>query len=200
MIDFGEIENGILGIAILGPGFLIMFGRSRFLTGRMVNLSSSIFEYLMVSSIYYAFAFPAFRQLNDPSYTEVLSFLFLGPLLSGFALGFMTQKNVFRWLAKKLNLNPVHSSPTAWDFVFSDRSGPSWVVASLASGRKYYGIFDQNSLASSELSRRDIFIENICDENFKPIEADGRKRGVWINESELLSIEIIKDELNDQRK
>lgn len=193
MIDVGNLESVILGISLLGPGFLIMFGRSRFLTGRMTSVASSIFEYLMVSSIYFAGAYPLFRLLIEPSYGITFVFLFLLPTIVGMLLGIASQKGVFRCLLHYLKLNPVHTSPTAWDFVFSGRQGYSWIVVKLNSGGQYFGVLGPDSLASSDLRNRDIYLENTCDEEFRWLEKDGRKRGVWISETDIRSIEIIKD-------
>jgi hypothetical protein len=193
MFDFDGVEKAVLGLALLGPGFLILFGRSRFHTGRMVGVAESIFEYLMMSSVYFSFAYPLFSLISMPGYLSLLSFLFISPLLLGLVIGVLTQRQTLRGFLNRIGLNPVHSSPTAWDFAFSNRKGFSWVVVSLASGKRYHGVFGPSSLASSDLSRRDIFLEDIRGENFEPIEKDGRKRGVWLNENEIASIEIVED-------
>lgn len=194
MDNVTNLDEVILGIALLGPGFLIMYGRSRFVTGRMVSVASSAFEYLMLSSVYYAFAYPIFRSLGETSQWSLLVFLFLMPVILGLVLGVGTQKEFFRKLLGLVSLNPIHTSPTAWDYLFSNRSGYSWVVVNLNSGGRYYGVLGPNSLASSDLNRRDLFLENSCDCEFKFKEKDGRKRGIWISEGEIRSIEIVEDE------
>ena len=193
MIEFDDLGKVILAFGLLGPGFLIMFGRSRFLIGRMISISSSVFEYLMVSSIYFACAYPLFAAIKEPAYWAVFMFLFVVPLAIGMFLGVAAQKEWFRKELNFLRLNPIHTSPTGWDYVFGGRTGYSWVVVNLVSGGRYFGVFGPNSLASSDLSNRDIYLEDVRDENFGPIETGGRKRGVWISESDIRSIEIIKD-------
>lgn len=193
MIELADFDKTVLSLALLGPGFLILFGRSRFQTGRMTSLAEGMFDYLMVTSVYYSFAYPIFLYVPKPGYLSNLTFLLLAPLLLGSILGFFTQKQVLRGIFKWLRLNPVHSSPTGWDYLFGDRQGYSWVVVTLTSGRRYYGVFGPDSFASSDFGHRDIYIENICTEDFLPIEKDGRKRGLWLNESELSSIEIVRD-------
>lgn len=193
MIEVDDLEKIILGFGLLGPGFLIMYGRSRFLTGRMTSVASSVFEYLMVSSIYFAGAYPIFGSIREPNNAATFVFLFAGPLAIGFLLGIAAQRDYFRIVLGYLKLNPIHTSPTGWDYVFNGRKGFSWVVVKLNSGGQYYGIFGPESLASSDLSKRDIYLENTCDESFKPIETDGRKRGVWISEDDIRSIEIVED-------
>lgn len=193
MVEIDSLENFIWGIAILAPGFLFMFGRSRFLTGRMPSVAASVFEYLMISSVYFALCYPLFVYLELGSYLAALALLFGLPLASGLIAGFATQKRLFRWLGNKLGLNPVHFSPTAWDYIFSDRSGYSWVVVNLNSGGRYFGVFGPSSLASSDLSSQDIYLEEIRNETFDPIEQNGRKRGVWISQHDIRSIEIVED-------
>ena len=193
MLEADSVENFIWGLAVLAPGFLFMFGRSRFLTGRMPSVAASVFEYLMISSVYFALCYPLFLYLDLSSYLAALLFLFFLPLSSGLVTGFATQKRFFRWLGSKLRLNPVHYSPTAWDYIFSDRNGYSWVVVNLNSGGRYFGVFGPSSLASSDLASQDIFLEDMRDENFAPIEKDGRRRGVWISQHDIRSIEIVED-------
>jgi hypothetical protein len=193
VIEVESLKQVVIGFALLAPGFLIMFGRSRFVTGRMPSVASSVFEYLMVSSIYFAAAYPLFEWCGFKSYLSVTMFLFILPLVIGLILGFVAQKSLFRKLTDFFGLNPVHPSPTAWDFVFSGRKGYSWVIINLNSGGRYFGVFGQASMASSDLDRRDVFIEDVRDSDFKPVEVDGRKRGVWVNENDIRSIEIIKD-------
>lgn len=193
MIAVENLEEVIWGIALLAPGFLIMFGRSRFLTGRMPSVASSVFEYLMVSSTYFALVYPLFLYISVETYVGALAFLFVLPLVMGLLLGFGTQANVFRKIIQHLGMNPVHASPTAWDFVFSGRNGFSWVVVNLNSGGRYFGILGPSSMASSDLRYRDIYLEEVRTEAFASVERDGRKRGVWINETDIRSIEIIED-------
>jgi hypothetical protein len=194
LMEIEDVQAAVLALAILGPGFLIMYGRSRFLTGRMVSVASSVFEYLMVSSIYFAASFPIYKIINDDSYWLMFGFLFVLPLLVGVCLGIVAQKGLFRWFLGKLQLNPVHTSPTAWDYVFGGRSGYSWVVVKLFSGEEYYGVLGPKSMASSDLRNRDIYLENTCKDDFSFVEEDGRSRGVWINENDIRAIEVIKDD------
>jgi len=191
--EFQSVENIILAFAFLSPGFLLLFGRSQFLTGRIRSISSGVFEYLMVSSIYYSAAVPILLSVQSPMYWHYFALLFAIPLVLGFAIGFATQKEWFRKAVVKLGLNPVHSTPTAWDYAFGGKSGNYWVVVKLVSGGVYYGVWGANSLASSDLSRRDIYIEDVRTRDFKPVETDDRKRGVWISDVDIRSIELIKD-------
>ncbi len=193
MTELKDLEGFIWGFAMLAPGFLFMFGRSRFLTGRMPSVSSSVFEYLMVSSVYFAAVYPVFIFLDLSSYFSALLFLFVLPLVAGSTFGFCTQKEFFRSIGSKLGINPIHSSPTAWDYAFSDRQGYYWVVVNLNSGGKYFGVFGPASLASSDLNNRDIYLEDVRKQDFSAIEENGRKRSVWIDENDIRSIEIIKD-------
>lgn len=54
----------LLGVAMLAPGFLFLFARSRYVTGRMSAVSSATIEFVLASSIYYAVAAPIFFYLG----------------------------------------------------------------------------------------------------------------------------------------
>ncbi|WGH79748.1 DUF6338 family protein [Jannaschia ovalis] len=193
MLELASLEHAILAVALLSPGFLLLFGRSQFLTGRIKGVASGSLEYLMVSSIYYALAFPIYKSSGGEGYFSLLIFLLIGPLGLGLLLGFMSQKNWLRSALGWFGLNLVHHTPTGWDHAFGGRVGEYWVVVNLHSGGVFYGVWGGDSLASSDLSRRDIFIEDVRTRDFQPVEKDGRKRSVWISEVDIRSIEIIKD-------
>lgn len=193
MPDFESVESIAYAFTLLCPGFLIMYGRSRFLTGRMTSVASSVFEYLMATSIYFAIIYPFAIELDWSLYAQFLIFLILLPLTVGLIIGLCSQKEIFKPLKKFLRLNPVHYSPTAWDYCFGNLTGDYWVVVKLFSGGTYYGVFGPKSMASSDIDKTDIYLENVCDEDFKFVEQRGRNRGVWINHSDIRSIEIVKD-------
>jgi hypothetical protein len=88
---------------------------------------------------------------------------FLGPAIFGMLLGVSVQRGWGRWFAHKLRLNPVHASPTAWDWRFSAAtSGARYVLVTLADGT-VAGVFGENSFASSDPTERDLYIEEMID-------------------------------------
>lgn len=116
-------------------------------------------------------------------------------IVTGYLIGLIQSKSIIRRIAKRLGLNIEHSVPTGWDFVFSKRDSPCFIIVSMDDGTKYYGYFGENSLASSDNDNRDIYIEYIYD-----LDEDGswkpasNCRGALINSSHISSVEFLEQE------
>lgn len=107
---------------------------------------------------------------------------------TGFIIGFIKYYNFpFNILnIRKLN-NPI---PTAWDYYFNKKEG-CFVIIALKSGKKIYGLYAQNSFASSENSERDIYIERIYNyNNDEPWKEVPRSQGIYINREDIETIEF----------
>ena len=44
---------------------------------------------------------------------------FISPVILGFILSLLNNKNVIRKIFQRLGINPIHTIPTAWDYIFS---------------------------------------------------------------------------------
>lgn len=178
-------------LAACGPGFLIMYFRTLFITGRNPKFSEFVFQFVFLSAIYYAFALPVFMMIGIFSYLMALLFLFVLPSILGISMGILHQKGTLDSFWELVGVRPVHPSPTAWDFCFNRLDAECWVIVSLKDGRKIHGRYGRNSFASSDLSMRDLYIEDIRDEQFQEIEY-GERHSLWVNESSIDSIEMVR--------
>ena len=83
--------------------------------------------------------------------------------------------------------NPI---PTAWDYYFNKKE-PCFVVITLKTGKTIYGLFSENSFASSEQSERDLYIEKTYNYND---EAEWnevpRNKGIYLNKEDIETIEF----------
>lgn len=189
----GDVEK-VLGIVVLlCPGFLISFFRNVFVTGRRRSFLEASFDFLIISSAYYASVGLVFFSFDLLSPIFLFLLLFVLPSLIGLAVGVLYQKGFFNWIFNILKINPVHPAETAWDFVFGRRQSPCWIVVTLNDGRKIRGWYCHESGVSSNLSHRDIYISDVRKLDFSKFEGDGRTRGMWIHESEVKFIEFIPD-------
>ena len=187
----------LLGVAMLAPGFLFLFARSRFVTGRMSAVSSATVEFVLASSIYYAVAAPIFFYFDTYTWVSVEILVFWGPLFLGTFFGGLTQWEWAKNASSFFCLNSVTPHPTGWDKAFGSLKGDVWLIIHTVDLGVLYGKFGQNSNASNELSKRDIFLEELRGKNFSEVGEEDEMRGMWIREDQIIAIEIANDRRND---
>lgn len=187
MPDLKGATNVYLVLAFVVPGLIIAWTRAQFITGRLMAMKDNFIAYLALSVIYYAVAFPAVEYLltfKDAGWAKALAWLtivFVGPFVAGLLLGLASQREWLRVLATRLGINTVHASPTAWDRVFANRRGSTFVMVTLADGSIVAGVFGSRSFASSEPSERDLLIEEIW---------DVAETGAWTQRPEKIAIYV----------
>lgn len=189
--NLADLLKAALGISILAPGFLIVCVRSYFVTGRVSSISSATLEYLMVSCIYFAASIPILLWFGSFEWYVLEAFLLIVPILLGVLLGGMTQ---WEWPGKVwtfLSLNPVTAHPTGWDRAFGGLKGSVWVIVTMKDHGPIHGLFSTESNASTMLEKRDIYIEEMWGESFTWIGEQNERRGIWISEDQIVTIELI---------
>ena len=189
-----SLLRALFFLAALAPGFLISLIRSYFTTGRRKAGVQFVGEYVVISAVYYSFAVPFLVWTNAITPLSLMLLFFWAPIALGAVFGAIYQWNALAFLWPRLRVRPVHSAPTAWDYVFGMQRSECWIIVTLKDDRKIYGLFGGKSLASSELGQRDIFIQDLRGQHFAGLEPDGRAHGLWINEGEIAMIEFIADE------
>lgn len=183
-------------VALLAPGFIIVFVRSKFLTGRMRTISEATMEFFVSSVVFYTLVIPFVPHIPWVNEDRSLLLVLVLPAVFGTVLGAFAQLDL---LSKLLNcklllwtgLKIAHPIPTSWDYVFANLKSAVWILVTLKSGERIFGLFGGQSFASSDLSQRDLYIEDIRNEDWSPIEDDGRTRGIWLSEEEIRLVEII---------
>lgn len=119
--------------------------------------------------------------------------LIVVPTLVGAALALLADVRSPRWLHRLLSRVGLSSSTRmaeAWNWVFSRRL-PAYVRVRLSDGRMILGWYGGRSFASSDPSLRDLYLEEqwVADEGrFR--EPYPSTRGVWLNGSEIVSVEF----------
>lgn len=188
-------DNLYLILGFIVPGFIVLFIRSQFVTGRSLSHSAALLTYLTVSVVYYALLLPVVDlapSIQQSSYGKVLAWfalILVGPAILGLLLGVNIQTDAFRRFLRWSGLNPVHVIPTAWDWKFGGMS-EQWVLVTLKDGTRFAGFCGSDSFMSSDPGERDIYIERIYD-----IEEDNRwvscgEKGLLVAAGEVQTIEF----------
>jgi len=200
MLDFLTSDNIYVGLLLIIPGLIIVYIRSRFLTGKRPSHTDNILSYVVVSIIYYVVTSPLIEPLLNergplPIRTLIWGLiLIVGPALLGLFLAAWVQKEWGGKSARLIGLSPVHVIPAAWDWRFSKLpAGGLFVLVTLTEGSRVAGFFGSNSFASSDTSERDIYVEEEYD-----IDEDDvwmprpSKAGILISAKEIRHIEFFE--------
>ncbi len=166
MPDFKEIDNFYLVLAFIVPGLVIVYARSRFISGRTPSHTENILGYVTISLVYYALTLPIIEfvlSIEKPWVARAAVWILLtlvGPALFGLFLGVWAQREWGAQIALGLGLSTIHVIPAAWDWRFSKiPRGGMFVMVTLTTGESVAGFFGPNSFASSDGGERDIYIE-----------------------------------------
>jgi hypothetical protein len=175
------------------PGVVAVYVRTQFLTGRMPPTGEGILVYVTVSLVYHALAFPLRPSFDSAPLTRLwtlqwLLFILVLPALLGVLLGLNARYSWIGTALRKLHLVTAHPIGCAWDWRFSG-SSECWVLIVLRDGMKWAGHLGPDSFISSDPRERDIYIQQVYEigDEDKWI---ARTSGVWINHSEIQSIEF----------
>lgn len=192
-LDLATIVNTALTVAVIAPGVIIIATRSVFLDGRKQSVSGAIIEYLITSSIYFAFAVPLFLETAVLTWWSAIAFLIVIPLVVGLVWGFASQRSFLKRFFARFGVGVVSDLATAWDAMFVQLRSGVWVVVTLKDGRRFWGFMGGRSHASQDATNRDIFIERLTDHNWQSVEPNGRNRGIWIAGDQIAIMEMIED-------
>lgn len=197
-----DIDNIILGLALLVPGVVIFFTQSKFVTGR-TSPQNQLIHYFAVSVVYYmmvwltvnAFSF----ELDYQNPRHMCFLLLVGPIIVGSLVGYESQKGYIRRLIRWFRLgNLSHPLESAWDWKFVD-TNDEWVIVTLKDGTRFRGFYGKNSFASSDPQRRDIYIEWIYD-----IDENGywtyRGKGLLVAAGEIKTVEFLSHTYEPQKE
>ena len=176
------------------PGFVALYVRSQFLTGRMPPIAEGISAYVTLSLIYHAALFPILPSLYlEPvvgwRWGAWFGILFIFPALLGASLGLNVRKGWTKWLLTKAKINTVHPVNVAWDWRFGECK-ECWVLVVLKNETKWAGFLGERSFMSSDPSERDIFIEKVYEIDGKTDVWTARDSSVWIAHGEIQTIEF----------
>lgn len=161
--------TALVFIMAVTPGFIIVFVRSQLVSGRILPYPAGFLLYLTVSTIYWAVLFLIADVLIVNSIwwegstlgsLRWLVFLVLIPVIVGAVTGAVSNRTLLYKALKKIRLNPIHPTPSAWDWTFSDLN-EQYILVKLNNGSMFGGFLGADSFISSDPDERDLYIEEI---------------------------------------
>lgn len=164
MIDLKTPEAFHAVLYFVVPGLIAVFIRAQFLSGRMQKQSDAILTYFSISLVYWSALLILGVSPSMLATKSGLTFVavFVGPAIFGCLLGLNARLDLLRNGLRKIKLNPVHATATAWDWKWS-RTKPRFVIVTLTEGEVVAGAYDVNSFSSSDPAERDLFLEKVYD-------------------------------------
>ena len=127
-----------------------------------------------------------------------LVFLVILPVIVGVITGVVSNRTLLYKSLKKVRLNPIHPTPSAWDWTFSDLN-EQYVLVKLKNGAMFGGFLGADSFISSDPNERDMYIEEIfeIDDKDKWV-TNGH--GVYLTGRNISSIEFLPSSINEEEQ
>lgn len=160
------IDAVYVAILLVLPGLVIVYARSKILTGRIGNASHNILPYLAISLAYQSMALPILGQYltkipSTPSeYIYGLIEIIIAPLIIGTVSGVFSAKGIGSKLFRKIGIKTIHEIPNAWDRAFGTKED-CCVLVVLKNGTTVAGFLGDGSFASTDPNERDLFLDDV---------------------------------------
>lgn len=139
-------------------------------------------------------------ELSMKYWLLLLVITLIGASVLGLIIGCFKYQNGFEKLLKKIRIKKSQPIPSAWDYFFSKQE-TVWVIVTSKNGKTIYGLYADNSFASSDPEERDLFIEKTYIlENGKTWIEDESSLGILLSQNEIETIEFLKGENNGNGK
>ncbi len=157
-------------LAFLVPGFILHATLSMFVPTRAEQTQLSLLRLLFFSSLNYAvWSWLIFIVISTGFYSAHpyltaaawVIVVLVSPVVLGIVLGRLSQKEALRRAFQRIGINTIHEIPTAWDYKFSKTDRAVWILVTLKDGSQVAGLYGSRSVASSESSERDLYIQEI---------------------------------------
>lgn len=121
--------------------------------------------------------------------------LLIAPVVIGIVVAWIERFGLLSKAFYEIELGLLGQSPSAWDTKFKSMSGEhAYMVVTLVGGRTIYGYFGSASIASTDTSERDLFLQRLYtlkpNGEWKPVPNSG---GILIKASVIESIEIRRE-------
>jgi Family of unknown function (DUF6338) len=188
-------------VGFLVPGFVWSAVMSMMLPPRQTATQTRFLEFLTLSCINHGLWSWALFMIFQTGFIEqhivwsgwfLFGIIFVSPVGLGIASAALQQRELISRFLSWLGLRAIHHIPQAWDWHFR-RAKPYWILVRLKDGSEVYGFFHENSFASSDPARRDIYIEAQFQlthgGEWAPVEDSG---GVLIMGDQIATIEFRK--------
>lgn len=200
-MKFESISDLFFIVAVLVPGFTYTSALANFVPPKQGKSTEVILLGLLTATAAnYALCSPLIYLLlngilfgHSPVGQAVAWFVIVGvvPVILALVSAYVAQRNLAVRIFAKLHLRSISPIPTGWDWIFG-HTDPCYMVVKLKDGAEIAGYFGPRSMASSDATSRDLFIEKVyripADEGpWQPVE---RSSGIWVDGSQITSVEF----------
>lgn len=182
-------------------GYIIMIVRSRFVVGERPKTTELVAEAVVLSLIN-QFVFQLIEWPLPENWlgsldkeTAFFSEVLILPAALGLILGANLSRGWNNAILRRLSMPITQPAQRAHDFAFSHQRRAGMVIVTYFDGASVHGYFGENSLASRDTERSDIFLERLYDINDEGQWSElSPPRGALLSLSNVRSIEFLDEE------
>jgi hypothetical protein len=166
--DPKTLDDLALFVGYVAPGLIILWVRSRFLSGRLAPSKDALLTYLTLSAVFlFIVQVVLFLATGTSALPHALTswwpvISFIGAAVFGVVLGLEAAHDLSRRLLGRFGIRIASAHETAWDWTFS-RLRPCFMIVTLKDGSVIAGWCGERSFIGSDPVRRDIFLEQVYD-------------------------------------
>lgn len=182
------------------PGFIVAETTNTMIPSKRRSDAEKVLVYLGYSILNFGCWFWAFYLIskqfairNSLYWLCLIVLVIITGTITGIIIGVLKKHSPIRWIMGKHNVMTEHPIPTAWEYKFSQLKEGERLTVHLDDGTVIRGLFYNKSFASSDMEKRDLFIEEVCmliDDKWKPVEGSD---GVWISSGAIKWISFFKE-------
>jgi hypothetical protein len=205
-MKFESISDLFFIVAVFVPGFIYRIVLANFVPVKQGRSNEVLMLGLLTATaVNYALCSPLIYLLlngmlfaSSPTGQAAMWFVVVGvvPVFLALVSAYSVQRDWAVRIFRRLRLRSINPIPTGWDWIFG-RTEPCYMVVKLRDGTEIAGYFGARSMASSDAASRDIFIEKVYrirDEG--PWQLVERSNGIWVDGSQISSVEFQKTGVN----
>lgn len=189
-----SIDVVLLTVVFVLPGFIMNEIIDKINPAKKKNeavLFLKCLTYSLVSNacLCWIFSLIIRSNLNNwMAYILLLMTTIIGSTVLAMIIAIFKQKEIVDRVLCRLGVRYIHSTETAWDYLFSKQK-PCFVTVTLKDGTKMNGWYSSKSFASSDRDERDIYIEKSYREEW----GESREsEGFYISKDQIMIIEFKK--------
>ena len=121
-----------------------------------------------------------------------LFLIFALPVLGGWGSAKLSKMRGVKRFFRRFGISILHPASTAWDYAFA-RDKSYWARIELNDGSHVEGLFDSDSLASTEPGDRDIFLAVVCEwnEEKQAYEEFARSEGILVRGEHIKTVTFL---------
>lgn len=199
-MKFETIADLYFVVAIFVPGFIYDAVLSKFVPRHPSTMreyillrlfTATAFNYAICSPLIYGLVTGAlFANASAAQAVTWLGIIFVSPVALALGVAKACQRDLLSWFSQRIGLRSINPITTGWDWIFS-RTDPCYLLVTLRDGAQVAGYFGGQSMASSDRTCRDLYLERafVVSTEGPWVEIE-RSGGIFIEGSQIATIEF----------